>query len=55
MVQRVGAGELDPGVRPALPPGLASLRGLFGFDVPWRVERLAAGDVGPDEGGRFLA
>lgn len=52
MVQSVGTGELEPGVRPALPPDLANLRGLFGFDVPWREERLAAGDIGPDERAR---
>ncbi|MFF2014316.1 hypothetical protein ACFVWY_35510 [Streptomyces sp. NPDC058195] len=55
MVQGVGAGELVPGVRTALSPGLASVRGLFGFDVPWCEERLAAGGIGTDERGCFLA
>lgn len=50
-----GAVEFVPEVAPAAGPVVADRAGLAGFDRSGREPGLALGDVGPDEGGRFLA
>jgi hypothetical protein len=53
--QRARAGELKPCGASPLEPGFADWFGLLGFDRPGGETELALGDLGPDEGGRFLS